>query len=231
MKLLTVSLFAIAAAAACSKSSSPEAKSPAPEANETAPAPATAEATPAPVEPAEPAPATLGPAPDFSLPDLTGKEVSLSEHKGKTVVLEWFNPGCPFVKYAHADGPLKDQASRLMSDDVVWIAINSGAPGKQGAGVDTNNKAAKEWGMKHAVLIDESGDVGKAYGAKTTPHMYVVSPEGELVYRGALDNAPLGNADGEVVNYVDAALEALANGQTPAVQEQKSYGCSVKYGS
>jgi hypothetical protein len=85
--------------------------------------------------------------------------------------------------------------------------------------------------MKHAVLIDESGDVGKAYGAKTTPHMYVVNPAGELVYRGALDNAPLGNADGEVVNYVDAALEALANGKMPAVQEQKPYGCSVKYGS
>jgi hypothetical protein len=180
------------------------------------------------------APAALGqPAPDFTLPDLDGGQVSLASFRGKTVVLEWFNPECPFVKYAHDEGPLKDQAKRTVSDEIVWISINSGAPGKQGHGIGKNKAGREHYMMSNPILIDEGGDVGRRYGAKTTPHMYVLDKEGKLVYRGAIDNAPMGKVkgEGEPVNYVDAALADLAAGRPVATPETKSYGCSVKYGA
>ncbi len=171
-------------------------------------------------------------APAFTLTDTDGKTVKLADYAGKTVVLEWFNPDCPFVKYAHGDGPLKDQAARWAKKGVVWLAINSGAPGKQGAGKDRNVEARKEYGMAYPVLLDENGATGKAYGAKTTPHMYVIDGKGNLVYIGALDNAPLGRVDGDtLVNYVDQALDAVLAGKKVATPQTKSYGCSVKYGS
>ena len=170
------------------------------------------------------------PAPDFTLTDLDGNQHTLSALRGKIVVLEWFNPGCPFVRYAHADGPLRDLAARHMAEGVVWLAINSGAGGKQGHGADTNRKAAAEWKMEHPLLLDETGAVGKAYGAKTTPHMYVIDPRGSLVYRGALDNAPLGKvpSEGHTI-YVNEALAAVREGRAVEVDETKPYGCSVKY--
>lgn len=176
------------------------------------------------------------PAPDFTLKDLDGKEVSLASFKGKTVVLEWFNPGCPFVKNSHAKASLKETAKKATAKgDVVWLAINSGAPGKQGTGVDTNRTAAKEWGMEHPVLLDEEGKVGKAYGATNTPHMFVVDPKGTLVYAGAIDNSPDGEGEspegGTLVNYVEQALSELAAGKPISVPSTKAYGCSVKYGS
>jgi peroxiredoxin len=131
-------------------------------------------------------------APPFSLPDLDGKQVGLADFAGKTVVLEWFNPDCPFVKYAHGEGgPLRTMAKQR-GDAVVWLAINSGAPGKQGTGVARNREAMAEYGIEHAILLDESGDVGRAYGATNTPHMFVIDPSGKLAYAGALDNAPMG---------------------------------------
>lgn len=138
------------------------------------------------------------PAPDFELKDLEGNPVKLADYKGKTVVLEWFNPGCPFVKYAHGEGPLKSMAKDSMAKngELVWLAINSGAPGKQGTGLDTNKAAASEWAMEHPVLLDEDGKVGRAYGAKTTPHVFVVDKEGKLAYRGGVDDAPLGERRG-----------------------------------
>lgn len=178
--------------------------------------------------------ATVGKAaPDFSLTDVDGKTVKLSDYRGKTVVLEWFNPQCPFVKYAHGEGPLKDASKKPGAGDagVVWLAVNSSAAGKQGNGVELNKTARKDWKMDYPVLIDESGKVGQMYGAKTTPHMYVVDTKGKLVYRGALDNAPLGRAKGASVNYVQAALDDLAAGRPVAIVETKSYGCSVKYGA
>jgi peroxiredoxin len=192
--------------------------------------------TPAATEPAATTPAATassGPAaPDFTLPDLDGKQVTLSSFRGKTVVLEWFNPGCPFVRYAHGEGPLKDLAKKLTATGVVYLAVNSGSAGKQGAGAEVNRQASKEWSMQHPVLIDESGTVGKSYDAKTTPHMYVVDPSGALVYKGALDNAPLGKVPAEgQVNYVENALAAVAAGKPVEVAETKSYGCSVKYAS
>ncbi len=170
-------------------------------------------------------------APGFTLPDLTGNKVSLADFAGKTVVLEWFNPGCPFVKYAHAEGPLKDQAAKTTAGGVVWLAINSGAPGKQGAGVEVNQQAAKDWAMAHPVLLDEDGAVGRAYGAKTTPHMYVIDGGGNVVYAGGLDNAPLGKVEGkDARNFVSAALADLAAGRPVATPATQPYGCSVKYG-
>lgn len=172
------------------------------------------------------------PAPDFKLSDLNGKEVSLKDYAGKTVVLEWFNPGCPFVKYAHGDGPLKDQGNRATSEGVVWLAINSGAQGKEGSGLDNNKAAASQWGITYPVLLDESGLVGHSYGATSTPHMFVIDSKGVLAYAGALDNAPMGKAEGgKPQNYVSAALADLKAGRAVATPSTKSYGCSVKYGS
>ena len=141
--------------------------------------------------------AKLGePAPAFSLPNLEGEAVSLADFAGKTVVLEWFNPDCPFVKYAHGpEGPLASLAKAKQAEGVVWLAINSGAPGKQGHGVARNREAKSEWALEHPILIDEDGAVGHSYGATSTPHMFVIDPEGTLIYAGALDNAPLGRVD------------------------------------
>lgn len=171
-------------------------------------------------------------APTFTLEDLDGAAVSLADFAGKTIVLEWFNPDCPFVKFAHGPkGPLWGTADRYAEQGVVWLAINSGAAGKQGHGADRNRKARTEYGMSHPILLDEDGSVGRAYGARTTPHMYVIDPAGTLVYRGALDNAPLGNANGAPVNYLDQALSDSASGAAVRTPDTKAYGCSVKYGS
>lgn len=171
------------------------------------------------------------PAPGFSLPDLDGKKVSLSDFAGKTVVLEWFNPGCPFVVYAHGEGPLKDMASQWTSKGVVWLSINSSAPGKQGHGVDTNKSAAAQWSIKNPILLDEDGKVGRAYGAKTTPHMFVVDPSGKLAYMGGLDNAPMGKVSGggPRQDLVSNALSELLGGKPVSQASSTSYGCSVKY--
>ncbi|MEW5740258.1 MAG: thioredoxin family protein [Myxococcota bacterium] len=180
--------------------------------------------------------AELGaPAPDFTLKDLDGREVKLSSFKGKTVVLEWFNPECPYVKAAHTKGSLVDTAKRAAKKGVVWLAVNSGAPGKQGAGAEKSRAGVKAFGLEHPVLLDESGQVGKAYGATNTPHLFVIDAKGVLVYRGAIDNSPDGEGqspkDGKLLNYVDAALEDLAAGRPVKTNDTKAYGCSVKYGS
>lgn len=211
-----------------------QAAAPAEEAGEQAAAPAEGAGEQAAGEQAAaPAVATLGqPAPNFTLTDLAGTSHELASLKGKTVVIEWFNPGCPFIKYAHGEGPLMDAAKLPGAgrDDVVWLAVNSSAPGKQGHGKELNVQAQADWKIGYPVLMDESGDVGRLYDAKTTPHMYVIDPAGTLVYRGALDNAPLGKAkDGAPVNHVQAALDDLAAGRPVQVAETQAYGCSVKY--
>ena len=168
----------------------------------------------------------------FSLPDLEGTAHSFAANKGKLVVVEWFNPQCPFVKYAYNQdkGPLRGMARReIDKGDVVWFAINSGAPGKQGHDLDVNQVAHNGWEMAQPILRDVDGKVGRAYGAKSTPHVFVFGKELELIYKGALDNAPLGKANGEYMNYVAAALEAARSGDKPAVEETPSYGCGVKY--
>jgi len=181
-----------------------------------------------------PAHAEVGkPAPDFTLPDVDGKSVSLAQFKGKPVVLEWFNPGCPFVKASHTVGSLKGLAAEQTAQGVTWLAINSGGAGKQGAGAETTRQAQTTFGMQHPVLLDESGDVGRLYGAERTPHLYVINAEGVLVYRGAIDNSPDGEGQspegGKLVNYVASALQAVRTGAAVAPAETKAYGCSVKY--
>lgn len=230
--MLSVASFALAA---CSKPPSAPAAS---NGAETSPATASAApAAPAPVQ--EEAKSASGPAkigevaPDFTLPDLNGNSVSLRQFKGKLVVLEWFNPGCPFVRAAHTSGSLKGLAEKHAADGVVWLAINSGGPGKQGHGVEVNRSASTQFGMQHPVLIDESGQVGQLYGAERTPHLFVVNPEGVLVYRGAIDNSPDGEGQspegGKLVNYVESAIHAVRSGAKVDPAETKAYGCSVKY--
>ena len=182
------------------------------------------------------APAALTPgdkAPDFALKDLSGSEVKLSAFAGKTVVLEWFNPECPFVVYAHGEeGPLRGMAKGYADSELVWLAINSGAEGKQGAGVDTNKAGVDKYKMEHPVLLDPDGAVGKLYGARTTPHMYVVKPDGTIGYMGGLDNAPRGEPRGEKLeNFTKDAIDSILAGTAPARSESLPYGCSVKYGS
>ncbi|MCH2104065.1 MAG: redoxin domain-containing protein [Planctomycetes bacterium] len=178
-------------------------------------------------EEASPAEATVGSlAPNFELKDLEGNVHKLSDYRGKTIVLEWFNPGCPFVVKAHEDGPLKEMPGA--GEDVVWLAINSGAPGKQGASPEQNAKSTADWGMSYPLLMDPEGTVGKSYKAKTTPHMYVIDEDFVLRYAGALDNAPMGNTSGDYSNYVQGAIEAIAKGET-CPEPVKPWGCGVKY--
>jgi hypothetical protein len=196
--------------------------------------------------PAAPAPAVaaaLGkPAPDFTLTDTEGQRHQLSQLRGKTVVLEWFNPDCPFVKHAHGKGPLVDMAKKYQGPTLVWLSINSGAPGQQGHGKQRNSEARREYSMQNPVLLDADGVVGHTYGAAKTPHLFVVDANGVLVYRGGLDNAPIGVPDaerprpaganeGELVPYLANALADLQAGRAIGMADTPPYGCSVKYGN
>lgn len=177
--------------------------------------------------------AKLGaPAPAFTLTDTDGKTVSLSDFKGKTVALEWFNPDCPFIVSAHKGGPLETMPKAWTDKGVVWLTVNSNAAGKQGHGTERNAKAKDEYSLPTAVLLDEDGAVGKAYGAKVTPHMYLIDPAGNLVYKGGLDNAPRGAApDAGLQPFFSDALTAVAEGAPVQPADTRAYGCSVKYGS
>jgi len=171
-------------------------------------------------------------APDFTLKDTAGKEHHLADltKAGKVVVLEWFNPDCPVSKAYHTgDNVMTKLAAELAGRDVVWMAINSGAAGKEGAGLERNQKAVTEYSIAYPILIDESGSVGRMYGAKTTPHMFVIGKDGKLQYAGAIDDSS-GRGAGKT-NYVREAVSALLAGKDVAVKESKSFGCSVKYGS
>lgn len=163
------------------------------------------------------------PAPDFSLTTVDGKTVKLSDYKGKTVVLEWFNPGCPYCVYAYGEGgPLRDLPERLMSQGIVWLSINS----QDGSAVDDNKAFMKANGMKAPLLMDPTGAVGKMFGAKSTPHCFVINEKGLLVYAGGLDNAPKGKVkDTETkTNYVEAAIKDLKGGHAVTISETKQYG-------
>jgi len=231
MRSLLLSLSVATATIACTGAPAPEQASPEQATAKTETE--THEASKATAEADKPTKAEVGKAaPDFTLTDLDGKEHSLAAYKGKPVVLEWFNPGCPFVVAAHSEGPLKDMAATYMGKDVVWLSINSGAPGKQGHGVETNQEAAAEWGMSNPVLVDESGTVGKMYGARTTPHMFVIDAESTLVYAGGLDNAPRNEKpESGYIPFTAQAIDAVLAGEDVKTSKSQAWGCSVKYGA
>lgn len=172
-------------------------------------------------------------APDFTLNDTNGQAHSLSQYKGKYVVLEWFNHDCPFVKKHYDQGHMQALQREYTDKDVVWLAVNSSAEGKEGYyPADKLNEISQEKGTAAtAVFIDADGTVGKLYGAKTTPHMYVISPQGLLIYQGAIDDkASADTADiASSVNYVKAALDEAIAGKAVTQASTKAYGCSVKY--
>ena len=173
-------------------------------------------------------------APDFELTDLDGKKHKLSDYKGKIVVLEWFNGHCPFVVHQYREGVLKTMANTTNAKaDHIWLAINSNAPGQQGAGLELNKQLKRDYNMEFPILLDEPGKVGRMYDARRTPEMYVINKEGILVYRGAVDNAPNGRVrgGGEMMNYVQNALNQLQAGETVSPDTTTAYGCTVKYGN
>lgn len=177
-------------------------------------------------------PALGAPAVDFSARDVNGNAVWLHDFKGKIVVLEWHNPGCPFVKKHYNSGNMQKAQAAAAAQGVVWLTINSGAPGLQG---HMDGAAAKQFvassGTKSTYLLDPAGVVGKAYGARTTPHMYIIDGAGRLAYRGGIDDKPTADA-GDIAgarNHVLAALGELKAGKPVSVAETRPYGCSVKY--
>ncbi len=163
-------------------------------------------------------------APAFELQDLDGKAVTLADFRGKTVVLEWINPNCP-VSRGYADRQVMARTAAA-HPEVVWLAINSTARNHADYLPAAEHQAYNsKQGIHYPVLYDTSGEVGRAYGAKTTPHMFVIDADGRLAYNGAIDSGP--GADN--LNYVDAALTALASGKRPEPSTTKPMGCSVKY--
>lgn len=172
-------------------------------------------------------------APDFSASDSKGKTHSLSQYKGKYVVLEWFNPECPFVKKHYGPGNMQKLQEEFTGKGVVWLSIDSSAPGKEGnLSAEQGEKKLAEWKVKSsALLLDPDGKVGQAYGAKNTPHMFVINPEGKIVYEGAIDSKASPNpADiPSSTNYVKVALDESMGGKPVSNPNTKPYGCSVKY--
>jgi len=175
------------------------------------------------------------PAPAFTLPSCEAKSVSLSDYKGKVVVLEWTNYGCPFVVKHYGSGNMQKLQADAAAKGVVWLSICSSAPGKQGhaAPADALKACAEKNSADTAYLIDESGATGHAYGAKRTPEMYVINADGILVYHGAIDDKK--SADpGDIAtakNLVAAAIDETLAGKPVSTPKTEAYGCSIKYGN
>jgi len=173
------------------------------------------------------------PAPAFTATDLTGKSRSLADFKGKYVVLEWHNQSCPFVKKHYESGNMQKLQTELTGKGAVWLSIISSAPGKQGFVTPDEEKAylAEQKAKPTEVLFDPEGTVGKAYGAKTTPHMYVIDDKGVLIYAGAIDDNPSSEAADAATakNYVRAAFDEASAGKPVTTASTAPYGCSVKY--
>jgi len=173
------------------------------------------------------------PAPEFTLTSALGNQHSLADYRGKLVVLEWYNPGCPFVMKYYDSGQMQKLQQEYTQKGVVWLIINSSAQGKQGhCPPDVAQKLIREKKiMATEFLLDHNGQVGLSYQAKTTPHMYVIDQKGILAYQGAIDDkASTSIADlAQARNHVKEALEEIMAGQSVSVKTTKPYGCSVKY--
>lgn len=172
-------------------------------------------------------------APDFSLTDSKGKAQTVSQYKGKYVVLEWFSPECPFVKKHYGSGNMQKLQEEFTGKGVVWLSIDSSAPGLEGhLTAEQANAKMTEWKTKQtALVLDPDGKAGRSYGAKNTPHMFVINPEGKIVYEGAIDSKATPNPSdiANSTNYVKVALEESLAGKTVSNANTKPYGCSVKY--
>ena len=172
-------------------------------------------------------------APDISAMDSKGKTQTLSQYKGKYVVLEWFNPDCPFVKKHYGSGNMQKLQQEFTGKGVVWLTIDSSAPGLEGnLTAEQANQKMAEWKTRStALLLDPDGKAGQTYGAKNTPHMFVINPEGKIIYEGAIDSKPTANASdiASSTNYVKAALDESLAGKTVTTPSSRPYGCSVKY--
>jgi len=179
------------------------------------------------------APEVGQPAPAFTLTDSNGQSHSLADFKGKFVVLEWLNHGCPFVKKHYDSNSMQKLQKEYAGKDVVWLSIVSSAPGKQGhmSPAETNQAKEEKGSAATAILIDGDGTVGQLYGARVTPELYVINPEGDLIYSGAIDDKKsVDPADVEgATNYVKQALDEALAGQPVSTPKTEPYGCSVKY--
>jgi hypothetical protein len=174
-------------------------------------------------------------APDFTLTDINGNKHSLTEFKGKTVVLEWVNPTCPFVQKHYGSGNMPDTQKTAEAGGAVWLTINSGHPGAEG---DFDKAQVEAWLKKTgasptAYFRDQDGTVGKLYDARTTPHMFIVNPQGTLVYAGGIDDIASTKTEdlAKANNYVKAALADMKAGKPVHTATSRPYGCSVKYGN
>jgi len=174
------------------------------------------------------------PAPAFTAMTADGKTVNLADFKGKTVVLEWTNHDCPYVK-KHYSGNMQGQQKAAAAQGVVWLQVISSAPGQQGHvdGATAQKLNADRGAVVAATLLDPKGEIGKAYGAQTTPHMYVIAPDGKLAYKGGIDSIASNKADdiAKADPYVTQALAAIAAGRKVEKASTRPYGCSVKYAS
>ena len=183
--------------------------------------------------PAIAAPTIGQPAPDFSATDVNGKTIKLADLKGKIVVLEWTNNECPYVKKHYGSGNMQKTQKEATAKGVEWISINSSAPGRQGnVTADEAKKIMSDaGGAPSAEILDESGTIGKAYDAKTTPHMFVIDKEGTLAYAGAIDDNPSPKPEDAATakNYVLAALSDIEAGKPVETPTSQPYGCAVKY--
>lgn len=172
-------------------------------------------------------------APDFKLADAKGKTHSLSDYKGKYVVLEWFNPVCPFVKKHYGSGNMQKLQGEYAGKGVAWMSIDSSATGKEGhLTPEAATRQIADWKMNSTtLLLDADGKAGRAYGAKNSPHMFIINPEGKIVYEGAIDSKATANpADiPNATNYVKVALDESMAGKPVSNPNTRPYGCSVKY--
>jgi len=166
-------------------------------------------------------------APEFTLTSFDGKTVSLSDYKGKFVVLEWFNLECPFVQYHYNTANTMVDLAKKHKGKIAWLAINSTSHTTP----EANKTFAEKHKLPYLILDDRSGKVGRAYNATNTPHIFIIDTKGFIAYDGAIDNSPMGNTPQgqELINYVDKALTELKAGRTVSIRETKPYGCTVKY--